>query len=182
MKQKHLLCLVLVLSGGLFDSFSTAQSVPKSGRWPGPSLPAIADADPSIRHLISVEIPTRLRIERTADTLSVGIDTNSVESTNLLVGTNMVMGMRSDWYVYPVGQARPAKGGVGFSGLQHIVPPGMVNYWHTQPDGIPQAGKSYVVEIDLTAFETDIPPQHLWDPYDKNYRILWKRTLKQIVQ
>jgi hypothetical protein len=182
MNSKLLLCLALVLSSGIFDSSSTAQSAPKSVQWPGSFLPPIANADPSIRHPISVKIPTRLKIERTADTLSVAIDTNSFESTNLLVGTNMATGIRSDWYVYPVGQARPAKGGVGFSGLQDFDLRGIINYWHTQPDGIPQAGKSYVVEMDLTAFETDIPPQHMWDPHDKNYRILWKRTLKQIVQ
>lgn len=182
MKFKLLLSLALVLSGSLFDSSSTAQSAPKSVQWPGPSLPPVAGADPSIRHPISVKIPTRLKLERTADTLSVAIDTNSFESTNLLVGTNMVTGIRSDWYVYPVGQARPAKGRAGFSGLQNFYSVRMVNYWHTQPDGIPQAGKSYVVEVDLVAFETDVPPQHMWNPYDKNYRILWKRTLKQTVQ
>jgi hypothetical protein len=57
-----------------------------------------------------------------------------------------------------------------------------VDYWHTKQDGIPVPGKKYVVEIDLTAFETDIPPQHDWEPHGKNYKVLWQRTLIQSVE
>jgi hypothetical protein len=153
-----------------------------SNQWPGPILSPITNADPSIRHSISVRVPTRLKVGRTTDTLSVTIDTNSFEYTNLMVGTNMVTGVRSEWYVYPVGEAKPANGGVGFSDLLDFNSGSMVNYWHTEPDGIPLPGKKYVVEIDLAAFETDVPPQHMWRPYGKNYKVLWRRTLKQTVE
>ena len=182
MKPKLILCLALVLSGGLPGCSVNAQSSAKPEQWPGPTLPPITNADPSIRHSVSVRVPTRLKIERTADTLSVTIDTNSFESINLTVGTNMETGVQSDWYVYPVGEARPAERGVGFSGLLDFNLGGMVNYWHTEPDGIPLPGKKYVVEMDLAAFETDIPSQHMWSPYGKNYKVLWRRTLKQTVE
>jgi hypothetical protein len=44
------------------------------------------------------------------------------------------------------------------------------------------SAQKYIVEMDLTVFETDIPGQHMWDPHSKNYKVLWQRTLKQIVE
>jgi hypothetical protein len=145
-----------------------------------PFYPPITDVNPSIRCTISVRFPTKLKIERTSDMLSETIDTNSFESTNPMVGTNMVTGVESKIYVYPEGESRPANGGLGLSsGLDFNL---AVVYWHTKQDGIPVPGKKYVVEMDLAAFETDIPPQHMWSPYGKNYKILWQRTLKQTVE
>jgi hypothetical protein len=181
MKPKLLLCLALVLSGGLFGNFAVAQGSAKPGQWqPFQILPPITNSNPSIRCPISVHVPTKLKIERTSDTLSETIDTNSFESTNLMVGTNMVTGVEGKIYVYPEGESRPANGGDSLSsGLDFNLG---VDYWHTKQDGIPVPGKKYVVEIDLAAFETDIPPQHDWEPYGNNYKILWQRTLKQTVE
>jgi hypothetical protein len=143
-------------------------------------LPPIADANPSIRHSISVRVPTRLKVERTADTLSVTINTNSFESANLTVGTNMVTGVQSKIYVYPEGEPRPANGGFGLGGTDFNL--GTI-FRHTKQDGIPLPGKKYVVELDLILFETDIPPQHMWSPQgSKSYKVLWRRTLKQTVE
>jgi hypothetical protein len=145
-----------------------------------PLLPPIAGADPSIRHPVSVHVPAKLQIERTADMLSVEIDKSLLEATNLMVGTNMVTGVENKTYVYPAGESRTANGRLGLSsGLDFNLG---VCYWHTKQGGIPLPGKKYVVEIDLTAFETDIPPQHDWSPHGKNYKILWQRTLKQTVK
>jgi hypothetical protein len=181
MKSKIILCLALVLSGVLFGYFAIAQNSAKSDQWHGfPILPPITNANPSIRCPISIRVPTKLKIERTSDTLSETIDTNSFESTNLMVGTNMVTGVESKIYAYPEGESRPVNGGLGLSsGLDFNLG---VRYWHTKQDGIPLPGKKYVVEIDLAAFETDIPPQHDWEPYGKNYKVLWQRTLKQTVE
>jgi len=181
MNPKLLLCLALVLSGGLSGNFAAVQSSAKADKWqPFQIIPPITNADPSIRCPVSVRVPTKLKIERTSDTLSETIDTNSFESTNLMVGTNMVTGVEGKIYVYPEGESRPANGGDSLSsGLDFNLG---VDYWHTKQDGIPLPGKKYVVEIDLAAFETDIPPQHDWEPYGKNYKVLWRRTLKQTIE
>jgi hypothetical protein len=181
MKPNLILCLALVLSGGLFGCSAIAQSSAKHDQWqPFQIIPPITNANPSIRYQISVRFPTKLKIERASDTISETIDTNAFESTNLMVGTNMVTGVESKIYVYPEGESRPANGGLGLSsGLDFKLG---VCYWHTKQDGIPLPGKKYVVEIDLAAFETDIPPQHMWSPHGKKYKILWEQTLKQIVE
>ena len=181
MKPKLLLGLALVLSGVVFGRFATAQGSAKPNHWqPFQIIPPITNANPSIRHPIFIRVPTKLKIETASDTLSETIDTNSFESTNLMVGTNMVTGVEGKIYVYPKGESRPANGGDSLSsGLDFNLG---VRYWHTKQDGIPLPGKKYVVEIDLAIFETDIPPQHDWEPNGKNYKVLWRRTLKQTVE
>jgi hypothetical protein len=181
MKLKLILGLALVLSGGLIGCSAIAQNLSNSDRRDVFQIPPpITNADPSIRCPVSIRVPTELKIQRTSDTLSVTIDTNSFESTNLMVGTNMVTGVQSKIYVYPEGESRPASGGSGLSSSLDFN--SGVRYWHTRQDGIPLPGKKYMVEMDLVAFETDVPAQHMWDPYGKNYKILWQQTLKQTVE
>jgi hypothetical protein len=180
MKNKLLLCLALVLSG-LFCFTVVAQDVTTTTKWIGfPSFPPLTNINPSVTHPVSVRVPTKLKIERTADMLSVTISTNGFESTNLMVGTNMVTGVESELYIYPTGELRPTNCMVmGLGGLDFYQGK---SFWHTKPDGIPQAGKTYIVEMDLKAFETDIPSQHMWMPWGKNYKVLWRRTLKEIIK
>jgi hypothetical protein len=45
-------------------------------------------------------------------------------------------------------------------------------------DKVPNAGERYTVEVRLTLFETDIPPQHHWAPGTGKYKILWAKALK----
>ena len=180
MKPGILLCLAL-LSGGGFSGCSTAgQRSAGSEHWNGfPILPPIANANPSIRLPLVVHVPTRLKIERTTDMLSLEIDRSSLEATNLTVGTNMVTGVESRIYVYPEGELRPEDGGYSLGGADFNLG---TRFWHAAQEGIPRPGKRYIVEADLVVFETDIPPQHMWSPYGKNYAVLWKRSLKQTVE
>jgi hypothetical protein len=181
MKHKLLLCLALILSDGLFGCSAVAESLMNSNQWPGfQILPPITNANPSIRVPLLVHVPTKLKIERASDTLSMEIDKSSLEATNLMVGTNMVTGVESKIYVYREGEPRPANGGYGLGGTDFNLG---TMIWHTNQEGIPLPGKKYVVEVELTVFETDIPPQHMWSPQGSKYfKILWRRTLKQTVE
>jgi len=135
-----------------------------------------------IRLPLLVQVPTQLKLERTTDLLSVGVDNeNGLEATNLMVGTNMVTGVQSELYVHPVGEPRPVSGnGAGLaSGLHFNLG---THFLHIKPDGLPLPGVKYVVEMDLTVFETDKPAGHRWSPQGKNYKVLWRRTLKQVVE
>ena len=143
-----------------------------------PVLAPRSDADPMLRHLVLFHVPTKLAIERSPDTLSVGVDAESLETTNLLVGTNMEVGYGTRVKVYPEGERPPsAPDGEGWASGTHIS--GGTSFYHTKPDGLPLPGTRYVVEMDLFVFETDVPPQHFWSPQDKTYKVLWRRVLKQ---
>ena len=180
MKPKLLLGLALVLSGGWLGCSAFAEISTNSNQWRGfEILPPITNANPSIRLPRLVHVPTKLKIGRASDTLSVEIDKSSLEATNLTVGTNMVTGVENKIYVYREGESRPANGGYGLGGTDFNLG---TMIWHTKQEGIPLPGKRYVVELELTVFETDIPPQHDWSPHGKNYKVLWQRTLKQTVQ
>jgi hypothetical protein len=162
-------------------SVKSATDLPVGLRFSFPHRPPIADINPSICQPISVRVPTKLKVERTVDWLSVGIDTNSFVSTNLMVGTNMVTGSDNWLYVYPVGGARPRQAQTGnmTSNTKCLIE----GIWQTAQNGIPVAGQKYIVEADCTIFETDIPPQHMWCPWgSEKYKVLWHQTLKQIVQ
>ena len=95
--------------------------------------------------------------------LSLEIDHSSLEATNLMVGTNMVTGVQSKEYVFPEGEPRPANCQYGLGGTDFNLGK---SFWHTKQEGIPLPGKNYVVEVDLTVFETDVPPQQtiFWIP------------------
>ena len=177
MKPKIIICLALGLGGILSITFAD-----------GPSLPTstpITNANPSIRlpRLVQVHVPTKLKIERTTDMLSVGTDNrSSLKAISLTIGANMVTGVWSELYVYPVGEARPASanGGSGSAdGLDFNLGTHILN---TKRDSIPLPGIKYVVEVDLTALEADVPPGQIWGPPTKSCKVLWRQTLKQIVE
>ena len=138
----------------------------------------VPNADPSVREQVSVKVPTNLTAKRTADTLSITVDRRSLESTTITVGSKMVTGVRTDLFVYPVEESRPAEPArSGLSGgLDFNLGTAILNAKH---GGIPVPDERYIVEMDLAIFETDIPPQHMWSPYSEHYKILWKGTLKQ---
>ena len=152
------------------------------GRTAGlPVLPPIADADPAIRHPVSLTAPTRLVIHRLAGSPAVTVDTNSFISTNLTVGANMAIGTQYEWFIYPAGTPRPDHGEMGLtSSFSFPISP---MQWPAVSDHPSPTGKKCVVELALTAFETDIPAQHMWRPNaGSHYRVLWQRTLKQTIK
>ena len=61
-----------------------------------PILAPIANADPSIRRKTQFRLPTRLRVERTEDRISVAVDPDSLQPVELAVGVNMVTGLRDE--------------------------------------------------------------------------------------
>ncbi len=146
-----------------------------------PIVPPISDADPSVRHPVTIGVPTKLTVERTPDTLSITVDRSSLEAAEITVGSRMVTGVRSQSFVYPLGESRRPHA-IG-SGLHGGVDFNLgTDFVHTKRGGIPAPGAKYVVEMDLAVFETDVPPQHFWSPESENYRVLLKRTLRQIVE
>lgn len=54
-----------------------------------------------------------------------------------------------------------------------------IDTWSTRTDGLPVPGTKYLAEVRLVLFETDVPPQHEWDPHAGRYQALWTRTLQQ---
>lgn len=41
-------------------------------------------------------------------------------------------------------------------------------------DQVSESQRSLQLVAELTVFETDIPPQHMWDPKSGRYRPLWR--------
>jgi hypothetical protein len=148
---------------------------------PGP----IADADPSIRHHVTLIVPTGFKIARDTKTLSVGLDPDTMRPIEITVGKKMVIGEREDDRIYEAGRPRPVNaGGVGLSSLNEdngeaSLSTGATTFYNRSQGHIPEPGKTYVVEMKITVFETNLPPQHMWRP--KMDKVLWTGTLKTTV-
>jgi len=148
---------------------------------PGP----IADANPAIRHHVTLMVPTKFKIARDAKTLSVGLDPASMRPVGITVGKKMVIGEREEDRIYEAGQTRPVKsGGISLSGLtednnEASIDTGATRFYNFSQDHIPAPGKTYIVEMKFTVFETKTPPQHMWRP--EMDKILWTGTLKTTV-
>ena len=143
--------------------------------WHGfPRIPPIANADPSIREEREILVPTRLRIRRSENRISVEVDPDSLESIILDVGADMLIGFRREMSVYRDGQP-VSSGGHGLGGSWYFG----TRHYNTSEGGFPRPGETYEVEVRIQVFETDIPAQHFWMPGSPKYKVLWTRTLRQ---
>jgi hypothetical protein len=146
-----------------------------------------ADADLRVRHAVVVPMPTRLSVERKAGRLSVGFDLASSRKVKITVGRKMSIGVKYEIRVYAKGDARPRiPGGVGYASIKEPVAtsePDFLNgraFLNSADGGNPTPGKRYVVEDDVSIFETDIPAQHMWNPESGRYRVIWGEKLKTV--
>jgi hypothetical protein len=145
-----------------------------------PPAPPPADASPIDAAPASqtVMVPTRLAIARTADTLTVWVDLKDRVATPLTVDPGLVTGVKYVLRVHPEGAVALGESG-GLAGATDFNLGERI--FHRAQDGLPVPGTRYVVEMDLAVFETDVPPGHMWSPESGRYRVLWTRTLTEIV-
>lgn len=137
-----------------------------------PVLPPRADANPEKRLARDVMVPTTINVERSESQIGVGIDRATFKSESLLVGENMIVGFAWETDVLSGGK-------VVSTGRRGLGTPGnSVSYYNASQDGIPRPGEKYTVEVRLTVFETDLPPQHFWSPESGKYRVLTTKTLR----
>jgi hypothetical protein len=197
MKPKLLLCLALVLSGGLFASIAPAQ-----------------EAGSSMRETYQISLPTNLLVKQIKGILRIQTDKQSLETTNLTIGTNMLVGIWCDVYVHESGTSRSTNYCHSLQPDDGVFMPNaseatsklefdsFTYYWRPDGNGIAQpawssqpwihsregnvvAGKEYTIEMDLTLFETNFKGRidRHWNPQSAGYyKVLWQRTLKQTVK
>jgi len=132
-------------------------------------------------------MPARLSVQRTPSRLCVSYDLSSLRKVKVAVGERMAIGMKDELRVYVKGDAQPLHAGrFGYASINEPVIPfsnpdflKSTSCLDSVQDGIPAPGKRYVIEVDISLFETDIPPQHMWMPEgSKRYRVLWDKKLK----
>jgi hypothetical protein len=134
-------------------------------------------ARPSPAAEITIRVPAALRLARSLDTLTVAFDPAARAPLVVVVRPGALVGIETTTFVYPVASTRPSARrravAVG-EDLDRAAPA-----WDTQTDGLPLPGIRYVVEMEVTFFETDVPPRQGWDPHAGRYKALWSRTLRQ---
>lgn len=138
-----------------------------------PILPPLTNVNPSVRHAVSVRVPTTMLVARHGDSLAVSFST---VKTNLMVGYKMITGIkREDTGHYDsVAHLRgmSLQGGLAFESNTNILT--------LDRDQAPQPGHEFTLEHRVTFFETDVPAQHMWSPQSgKHYRVLWTQTFRE---
>ncbi len=153
-------------------------TAPAGSHWePFRMIPPVADANPSVRHAVPVRLPTAMVVVRKGDSLTVSFP--ALATTNLMVGHKMVTGIKREDSVLYDGVAHPRgmslEGGLAFEQSTNVFILGR--------DGLPKSGQDFTMEHRVTAFETDVPAQHMWSlESGKHYRVLWTRTFRQTVR
>jgi hypothetical protein len=162
----------------------------------------IFKANSSIRHAVSIRVPTKLKIGRTADMLTLEIDENSFVPASLSVGTNMWTGFDRQVFVYPLGGKCPVNQSdlAGDNDNSGNVDSIIFTVWNgmkvgdeyfsfgkqnfdVKEDDFSLPGKKYIVEMDSAIFELEPDSQGYFNPQrSKTYKILWRQTLKQTVE
>ena len=157
---------------------SPAPSAGAAARWEGfPQPGPVAGADPSIRHKVTIQVPTKFKFSRTNDGVIARIDETQQELVEISVGLKMLMGVQIEGYFYPSGQDRPKENNLGGS-LSGASEDKVSFEWGRGPVKMDRKAK-YTYELVLSVFETDIPAQHLWSPQGGKFKVLWTRSLVQ---
>jgi hypothetical protein len=150
-----------------------------------PIYPPIATANPAIHREVEVPMPARLSVRLDGGRLSVSFDLNSLRNVKIAAGQKMTLGLKYELRVHAEGSAQPLNASFGYASIQEPVTRASLAYlkstqfFYPAQSGIPAPGERYIVEEELSLFETDVPPQHMWDPQaGKAYKVLWKKTLK----
>jgi hypothetical protein len=121
-----------------------------------------------------ISVPARLKVERAAGELSVSYDPASFHKVPITAGDGMIVGFTDVSRLYHQGGPRPAEDGTIRMGT-------IIETNATMPmtgaSTIPDPGDGYVIEHDITVFETDIPPGPRWNPLSGKYRVLWEEKL-----
>lgn len=144
-------------------------------RAPPPSSDAGASVPDTV--VLSLRVPAGLSVARALDTLTVGVDPDTLGVTELKAHAGMTRGVEARAHVM-------ARGGERVVAERSALTPGTdfavaTVTWSAGKDGVPLTGTRYVVEVELVLFETDVPPSDAWDPRAGRFEALWTRTLRQ---
>lgn len=140
---------------------------------------ASSDAGASVPDTVtlSLRVPAGLTVARALDTLSVGVDPDTLGVTEVTAHAGVTRGIEAHARVFPRGSAHAvAERSALAPGTDFAV---AAATWTAGKDGVPAAGTRYVVEVELVLFETDVPPSGAWDPRGGRFEALWTRTLRQ---
>lgn len=120
-----------------------------------------------------MRVPAALRLARELGSLSVSFDPAARATVAMPVDAGMDVGVETVTWVYPRGRERPAEGG------RQSLRPGKEIELDTATWAVRADETRYVAEVEVTLFETDVPPSPTWSPHAGSYRVLWSRTLRQ---
>lgn len=170
MKSQSHVWLAMTLTMLPFSAIAATQDRAQEAQF-FESMKAIQDADPELRHLEVLRMPSELLLESSDSATLVGFDSTSVHKIKISVGHKMVVGC--EWILYYFDGTEPIEIRRNLGGsLETLLGSGRMVVQGL--NAIAESEGSLQLVAELTVFETDIPVQHLWDPKKGRYRPLWR--------
>jgi hypothetical protein len=156
---------LLLCATGFLSAADAIQLFPDYGRVEG--------ANPNLTHNETFSIPSRLIVRCDATHAWAKPDVSSRENVTLPIGQKMILGLHAVNELRPQGRPTVLLGegrssmGEGRSGEVHSV---SLDEVHSVR---PNSSRQVIMRAEI--FETDMPPQHLWQPQGPKYRVLWQK-------
>jgi hypothetical protein len=130
----------------------------------------------------SVRVPQAIKIMHTPVVVAVSVDHDSLALAELNVDRKLTTGVMWKLYVHPANVPRPSQPQrTGMSSWTDFnLGSAILN---SEEHDFPIRGQPFIIEMDLAIFETPVPPQHMWNVVmGANYRVLWRRVIKQPIE
>lgn len=178
---------LLLIAAALMAAFGADAGAEDHRPFDLPVLSPIEDADPAIRHMETIQVPTKLVFMQMEGQLMAGVDKEGFKPVEISVGLKMILGTRYNIIAYPVTQPRPAKkDNNGEYMMSGVAKNAMIHWIHPISHMLPSesnavSGEQYNVEMHMEVFETSLPPQHMWMPEGRQFKVLFSQTIKGIV-
>ncbi|UCF79481.1 MAG: hypothetical protein JSW03_04365 [Candidatus Eiseniibacteriota bacterium] len=141
-------------------------------------LDPIKDAYLERRHWEILTVPSELNIESKDNGTHIGFDPSSVYTVKVSVGHKMALGCEWVLYYFDGTERVELRRNMGGS-LETLL--GSGRHVVQGLEKIAESQGSLQLIAELTVFETDIPPQHMWMPKEGRCRALWRGLAAGIV-
>lgn len=130
---------------------------------------------------IVVEVPTRLRVKQSRDTVEV--TTAEFQKIKLTFGSNLVKGTWWEANIRQGSNVISLRRGLRGGSRSDIKVERFADILTRGRNKVPSGKGEFAYEYTLTIFETDEPTTHMWEPkHGKAYRVVWAKTFKELVK
>lgn len=136
---------------------------------------------PRGQNTISFKIPTKIKLGTSNRQVTYGLADLPRQTVTLKVDSTFFTGAEYRVFIYPDGEPRPQAELI--SGICYDVQ--ALSSWTGFRSGKfygRYPGQKTVIEVEITIFQTDVPPSTVWEPYGKKYKVLWTGSVKETVE
>lgn len=135
---------------------------------------------PRGQNTLSFKIPTKVKLGKFRSQVTYALADEPRQTITLKVDSTFFTGAEYRVFIYPAGEPRPQT-----ELLDGICPEVQgLSTWTGFRSGKfygQYPGQKTTIEVEITLFQTDVPPTTAWEPYGKKFKVLWTGWVKETV-